>query len=114
MFNDFKDSRRTEATRRTYEGLARMLVPDPDAFAGLARRDRKAAEDMLIGAMVERREKLSPASTPRRLHQEGLPFGWLSSSISAQRYLKNLHLARGSNPQKPETLAGQISRLEIW
>ncbi|HUI22998.1 MAG TPA: hypothetical protein VLY82_01235, partial [Nitrososphaerales archaeon] len=55
-FKEFIETRRTEATRKTYSRVSRILWVEPDALAELARRDKRAAEDQIIRAIVGRRQ----------------------------------------------------------
>ena len=83
MLNDFAASRRTEATRKGYPKMMRLLIADPDAFLTKAKADRRTAEDELISAIVRRRDEVSPAtingavSTFKSFFDyEEIPFNW--------------------------------------
>jgi len=75
-FKEFIETRRSEATRKTYSRVSRILWVEPDALAELARRDKRAAEDQIIRAIVGRRQ--SDEKVPgRKLRASSIKVGFI-------------------------------------
>ncbi len=62
MFSDFLRVLSNGETRTTYRRFIKGLVVDPDGFLDLAKSDKKAAGDMLLERVLQRREEIAPTT----------------------------------------------------
>ncbi len=62
IFSDFLRVLSNGETRTTYRRFIKGLVGDPDGFLDLAKSDKKAAGDMLLERVLQRREEIAPST----------------------------------------------------
>lgn len=58
-FQEYITTRRSESTKKTYSEFIGRIIPDPDGFLTLARTDKRAAEDRLIGYILSRKGQIA-------------------------------------------------------